>query len=374
MISNRVKIFFISFSIVIFQLPFFITNVNAGVFPKDSWEIASPESQGVNSKKLEEAMAYLKSICGKDGVSQAVVVRNGYVIWKGNDIDNVHNVYSCTKSFTSTVLGLLIDDGKCNLGTLAKDYVPGLNKHYPTLTLQHFTTLTSGYEAVYKRAPFDPDFPLFESGAKFHYGDSSMNQFANVLTRIAGEPIEELFKRRIANPCCMHPDKWHWGNFGVVDSILVNGGSGSQSKGMHISAQELARFGLLFLNRGNWNGNQLISAKWVEQATSAQVDTSVPLYKQRAWYTSLIGAYGFNWWVNGVRRDGKRKWSQAPPKTAAVQGNHNNYCFIVPEWEMVIVRLGTDIRINNALYNNFFAKLKLAITKTEENRKENPSN
>lgn len=365
MIKNRVKFLFISFSIVLCQFLFFIINVNAGVFPKEIWEVASPESQGVNSEKLEEAMAYLKSICGKDGVSQAVVVRNGYVIWKGSYIDKMHNIFSCTKSFTSTVLGLLIDDGKCSLETLAKDYVPSLKKRYPTLTLRHFTTLTSGYEAVHKTTPFSPDIPLFESGTKFHYGDTSMNQFANVLTRIAGEPIEELFKRRIAEPCGLNLEKWRWGNFGVVDGLLVNGGSGSQSKGMHISAQELARFGLLFLNRGKWNGNQLISAEWVEQATSAQVHTYVPPYKRRAWYTSLIGAYGFNWWVNGARRDGKLRWPQAPPKTAAVQGNYNNYCFIVPEWEMVIVRLGTDRRINNDLYNNFFAILKLAINKIE---------
>ena len=137
---------------------------------------------------------------------------------------------------------------------------------------------------------------------------------------------------------------------------------------MHISAQELARFGLLFLNRGKWNGNQLISAEWVEQATSAQVDAFVPPYKRRAWYTSLIGAYGFNWWVNGMKRDGKRMWSQAPPKPAAVQGNHNNYCFVVPEWDMVIVRLGTDRPINSNLYNNFFAKLKMAF----KNKKNTP--
>ncbi len=93
------------------------------------------------------------------------------------------------------------------------------------------------------------------------------------------------------------------------------------------------------------------------------MDTSVPPYNRRAWYTGLTGAYGFNWWVNGVRRDGKPRWPQAPSKTAAVQGNYNNYCFVVPEWEMVIVRLGTDRRINNDLYNNFFAKLKLAIKK-----------
>ena len=358
------------FQINIKYVPFIIVftfvnvfSLHGGVFPENDWEIASPESQNIHSEKLEDAMAYLKSICGNDGINQTLVIRNGYIIWQGDEIDKVHNVYSCTKSFISAVLGLLIDDGKCSLETLAKDYVQNLDQDYPKLILKHFTTLTSGYESFGKKTPFSPDFPLFESGTKFHYGDASMNQFANVLTRIAGEPIMDLFKQRIADPIGMDPKGWHWGDFGIVDGMLVNGGSGSQSKGMYISAREFARFGLLFLNRGKWAVRQLISAKWVEAATYNQVDTTIQPYDKRAWYTSLIGAYGFNWWTNGIRRDGQRRWPAAPPKTAAAQGNHNNYCFIIPEWQMVIVRLGTDRRNNTELYKEFFEKMKLAIEK-----------
>jgi CubicO group peptidase (beta-lactamase class C family) len=340
-----------------------VFNLYGGVFPENDWEIASPESQNTDSEKLEDAMVHLKRICGNDGIKQTLVIRNGYIIWQGDEIDKVHNVYSCTKTFTSTVLGLLIDDGKCGLETFAKDYIQSLSKHYNKLTLKHFATLTSGYESFSKKSPFAPNFPLFEPGTKFHYGDASMNQFANVLTRIAGEPIGDLFKRRIADPIGMNPKGWRWGDFGIVDGILVNGGSGSQSQGMHISAREFARFGLLFLNRGNWDGRQLISVKWVQEATSSQVDTTIQPYNERAWYTSLIGAYGFNWWTNGFRRDGQRRWPAAPPKTAAAQGNYNNYCFIFPEWQMVIVRLGADRRINNELYKHFFEKIKLAIKK-----------
>ncbi len=361
MFNKKINLFFLPFIILLFQLFVLNTILFAGVFPQNDWIVTSPESQGVNSEKLEKAMSYLESICGKDGVSQSMVIRNGYLIWKGTDTDKMHNVYSCTKTFTGTVLGLLIDDGKCSLETKAKDYIQELGKFYPDLTLRHFTTLTSGYESFGRRSPFIQDFPLFESGTKFHYCDSSMNQFANVLTQIAQEPVKDIFKRRIADPIGMDPSKWRWEDFGIVDGLLVNGGSGSQAKGIHISAREFARFGLLFLNSGNWNGKQLISKKWVEQATSPRVDVSIPPYNHRAWYTGLIGAYGFNWWVNGKRRDGKRRWPDAPTKTAAAQGNYNNYCFIIPEWSMVFVRMGTDKRINNDLYTYFFAKLRLAI-------------
>jgi CubicO group peptidase (beta-lactamase class C family) len=334
----------------------------AGVFPGTSWKEVTPESQGVSSDKLEEALGYLASICHADGVRQTMVIRNGYLIWKGDDINKVHDVFSCTKTFTSTVLGLLISDKKCSLATLARDWVPSLNRYYPELTLLHFTTLTSGYESFNRKWPFDPSKPLFKPGSRFHYGDASMNQFANVLTRIAGEPLDELFKRRVADQIGMDTKEWWWGDFGSLDGLRVNGGSGGQSRGMHISARQFARFGLLFLNDGAWAGKQLISADWVKLATSPQVSPSIAPYDPKAWYSGLIGAYGFNWWVNGIRQDGRRMWPSASSATAAAQGNYNNICFIVPDWDMVIVRLGTDGRINNSLYDNFFAKMRLAIS------------
>ncbi len=76
-----------------------------------------------------------------------MIVRNGYLIWKGSNVDKVHGVWSLTKSFTSTALGLLIDDGKTTLDTKARDIIPDMGDHYPELCLRHFTTMTSGYRA-----------------------------------------------------------------------------------------------------------------------------------------------------------------------------------------------------------------------------------
>ncbi|NQT84996.1 beta-lactamase family protein, partial [bacterium] len=223
-------------------------------FPGKNWEEATPESQGVDSTKLNAAVSYLKSHAGRDGVKELVIIRNGYMIWKGSNIDKVHGVWSLTKSFTSTVLGLLIDDGKATLDTPAKDSLPSMATTYPAVTLRHFTTMTSGYYAVgdeprgsYKHGPsltpFTPGTtPLFTPpGSKYAYWDSAMNQFANVLAHIAGEPIEDLFKRKIADPIGMNRAKWDWGDFGAVGGIVVNGGSGNSGKHIMISARELAR-------------------------------------------------------------------------------------------------------------------------------------
>ena len=129
----------------------------------------------------------------------------------------------------------------------------------------------------------------------------------------------------------------------------------------------MARFGYLFLNRGNWNGKQLISAEWVDTATSVQVQPSVP----DALPTSTrqgSGVYGYHWWPNGTRPDGTRRWSEAPFGTYGRSGHNNNDLFVLPAWNMVIVRLGLDERkssggfpISNDIYSEFFKRLGASI-------------
>ncbi len=322
------------------------------VFPSGDWKQATPQSQGVDAAKLDEAVEYLRANSGPDGVDQVLIVRNGFAIWQGPEIDKVHGIWSCTKSFTSTVLGLLIDDGKATLDTLAKDYVPSMAATYPEVTLRHFTTMTSGYRAVgdeprgtYRhgpsQTPFDPcSTPLFPPGTQYAYWDSAMNQFGNVLTQIAGESMEKLFRRRIAEPIEMNPDQWRWGDFGEIDGVVVNGGSGNSNNHIFISARQMARLGLLFLNDGNWNGRQVISAEWVRMATHNQVPTTLGLWPDSA--ADGRGIYGFNWWTNGIRVDGTRKWPGVPDGAFAASGYNNNDMFVIPEWNMVVVRLGLD--------------------------------
>jgi CubicO group peptidase (beta-lactamase class C family) len=190
-----------------------------------------------------------------------------------------------------------------------------------------------------------------------------MNQFGNVLARIAGEPIEDLFKRRIADPIGMDRKEWDWGDFGTVDGFTVNGGSGNCNHHVFISARQIARLGHLFLNRGNWDGRQLISARWVDDATKPHVPASVAVWPDSG--ADGRGTYGFNWWTNGVKSDGQRKWPGAPLGTYAASGYNNNDMFVIPEWNMVIVRLGLDQaqrRITDATYSSFIEQVGKAIT------------
>ncbi|MDR8389687.1 beta-lactamase family protein [Aliifodinibius sp. S!AR15-10] len=345
------------------------------IFPGDKWVKSAPELQGIDSTKLKEAIRFLEENSGFDGVKELMVVRNGYLIWEGEEVDKVHGVWSVTKSFTSTVLGLLIGDGKANLNTHAKDIIPEMNDNYPNLELRHFTTMTSGYRAQGDEprgdythgpsaTPFIPGNPLFiPPGSKYAYWDSAMNQFANILTRIAGEPLEDFLKRRVFDPIGVNPDQWRWGDFGKFGGYKINGGAGNHGNHIFISAREIARVGHLFLNHGNWDGKQLIPEDWVQKASAVQVPSSLPLGHSESGLEGS-GVYGFNWWVNGIKPNGERKWPHAPNETFSAWGHNNNNLFIIPEWNMVLVRLGmdqSDKEITDKINSQFLQKIGEAI-------------
>jgi CubicO group peptidase (beta-lactamase class C family) len=334
------------------------------------WERSSPEREGMDPGKVAAAVRYLEHHSARDGATQLVIVRDGRLVWEGPNSAAAHGVWSMTKSFTSSVLGLLIDDGKATLDTLARDHVPAVARSYPALRLRHFATMTSGYRAAgdepkgtYRHGPSEtplvPAAPIFEPGSKYLYWDSAMNQFGHVLTRIAGESMSALFRRRIAEPIGMR--EWHWGDIGVHEGLTVNGGAGNYGM-MHISAREIAKFGELFRNGGAWNGRQLIARRWVEEATRAQVTVATSQESPVAG----TGVYGFNWWVNGTAPDGNRKWPGAPPGTFSASGHNNNDMFVVPEWRMVVVRLGLDQddrEVTDRDYGEFLRLLGEAIRK-----------
>jgi len=357
------------------------------VFPGSDWDELSPESVGVDSQKLTVALDYLGAHTGRDGLAKAIVVRDGYLIWQGAKADQMQGVWSITKSFTNAVLGVLYDDGVASLDTLAYPYAPTLRQHYATVTLRHFATMTSGYRAVgdddvsygQSATPFYPAAPLFAPpGSAFAYWDSAANEYAYVLSQIAREPLERVFERRIATFIGMSRDSWRWDNYGRVDGIVVNGGAGNQAM-MSISAKQLGRFGHLFLNRGRWNGRQVLSEWWVDQSMALQVPTGIPLGSCKVSDFDGRGIFGLlAWWTNGILPDvryganctgyvasAQRHWPDAPIGTRALIGYNNNRMFVIPEWRMVVVRLGLDQQdgaVSEEVYNNFLEKIGDAIT------------
>ena len=341
-------------------------------FPGTSWAERSPKSQGVDAESLQAALRHLEGFSGEDGVRETVVIRNGYVIYRGDRADTSHGTWSVSKSIASTALGLLVEDGKAALDARASTVEPILEGRYADVTLRHFATMTSGYNADgpnrwgepsadWSVTPYDVSAPLFEPGTAFAYWDEAMIVFGRVLTRLAGEELYDLVDRRIMAPIGVRD--WSWWAEDSLDGTAVNYGA----TGVALSPLDLARFGHLFLNEGNWAGEQLLDSAWVRQAMRAQVPASLALADTDRQDLDGRGLYGFNWWTNGVNAGGERSMPDAPPGLYYASGFNNNMCFVIPEWDMVVVRMGEDGNPPEGkipAYNGFFRELAKAVRRS----------
>jgi len=330
------------------------------VFPKENWQTSSPEAQGVDSKKMQAALEYLESNCYENGNREVLIIKNGYVIYDGGQTDSLHNIYSCSKTFTSTVLGKMIEEGKLSLDEKAAKYEPILQDQYANITFRHFTSMTSGYSAVgdtrwpdndyadWSWTVYEPDTPYFTPGTAYAYWDEAQMMFGRVLTQVLQQPMEKYLKEKVTNSLEM---EWHWGTEKSLGDIPINNGC----TGVIINAKNLARWGWLFANEGQWKGQQILSADWVKKATSVQVPASLPLGETDRKNLVGSGCYGFNWWINGEMVDGNMKLPGAPEDCYFASGFNNNKCFVLPSWKMVVIRMGEDGNIENAdaVYGQF---------------------
>ena len=311
------------------------------VYPGESWLRTIPETVGIDPVVLDSALAYLKTHCKEDGLEEVMVIRHGRLAWAGDSIEKVHDIWSCTKSFTATAAGLMIEEGLIELDQPAMEHEPLLRELYPEVTYRHFLTMTSGYDAVgdsrwgepsqdWSWTPYVPAPPLSAPGTAYTYWDEAMIMAGRALTQAAGMSLNDYLDARVFQKIGIAKREW-WGEGKVgSDSVKINFGG----TGLKMSAAEQARFGLLYLKGGRWKGEQIVPAKWVAAATSNQVPADLALGDTDRRDTDGRGTYGYNWWVIPATDD--------HPAAAYTSGLNHNVCMIVPDWDMVVVRMGVD--------------------------------
>ena len=345
------------------------------------WERRAPAAMGFDATKLDSAIAFAASreinwpkdmaqrlresvarepypaILGpyKDrGVSSGIILRRGYIVAEWGDTNRIDMTYSVAKSYLATVAGLAYDDKLMpNLdepvGRRVQD--GGFDSpHNAKITWRMLLNQNSEWEGVLWDKPDVADRrngydrALQEPGSVYEYNDVRVNRTALALLRLYERPLPEVLAERIMTP--IGATRWNW--YGYENSSVdvqgrriqsVSGGS-HWGGGFWATTQDHARFGLLMLNHGAWNGQQLLSKTWIEQATT----------------TSAVRAgYGFLWWLNTPERP---SYSRATPRSYFARGAGGNTIWICPELDMVVV---VRWLADNA-QNEFFGRVIGAVT------------
>lgn len=232
-------------------------------------------------------------------VHSLVVLRDGETIarhwWEPYRASSIQLVYSLSKSFTSTAIGLLVAEGKVALTDRVADFFPeavpeSANDHLRSLTLWHLLTMSVGRttdsfgDMISRDQPwiksfFQGDFQ-FPPGSRFLYDTGATYMAARILYRITGQTLTEYLEPRLFRPLGIDETEW------LTDPEGVDiGGSG-----LHITTEAIAKLGQLYLQKGRWDGQQVVPAEWVAAATARQVDNSE--FGAGDW----AEGYGFQFW------------------------------------------------------------------------------
>lgn len=325
-------------------------------FPGEDWELATPESEGINSLRLAAAIDSL----GKDfnlSRRSLAIVRNGRMVWQSPAIESLYPVRSVTKSFTSTALGLLIDDGAVTLDTKVASILPALTAEYPDVDFEHLATMTSGYHASYS-APWVPLSPYAAPGAEYNYANPPMDLMSSAMTQIAGESIADLFQRRIGDPIGI--TRLQWPTLNPPGSVAAVNRGGDE---LWVSPSDAARLGHLFLNRGEWDGQQLLGADWVDEATRIQVP--INMYQPEDDIGIGPGIYGYNWWISGESPGGWRLVPSLPDDAYFASGDGDNLLFVVPQWDLIVAKTAYSDPIDVSVWDAFFRQVGNAVSPAE---------
>lgn len=269
-------------------------------WPTKGWRTASPESQGVDSNLLENMlnMIFKKNLY----IDSVLVVRNGYIVldaysYRGHS-DDTHNIYSCTKSVISALIGIAIDKGYIKnvnqpvLDFFKKRDAENLDANKKAMTLEHLLTMTTGLECrdsyLYKWidvmemswstdwVQFVIDLPMAKSpGTRFEYCNGASFLLSAILQEQTGMNAVTFADKHLFGPLGISDVTWPSNSQGITIGYSE----------LYMRPQDMAKIGYLYLNDGLWDGKRIISSQWIKASTRKHIAAT------------LLPGYGYQWWI-----------------------------------------------------------------------------
>ena len=280
-----------------------------------------PEAQGVSSAQIRK---FIEAADQKvNSMHSFMLVRHGHVVaeawWAPESPDKPHILWSLSKSFTSTAVGLAVAEGKLSIDDqvlkfFPEDAPPEPSNNLKSMRIRDLLTMNAGHqdelnwrEAKHWAKAFLAHPVPHKPGTHFRYNTPATYMLSAIVQKVTGQTVLEYLTPRLFEPLGVQQPTWETSPQGT--SI---GGYG-----LYLRTKDIAKFGQLYLQKGRWKGKQLIPAKWIERATSKQVSNGSDPTKD--WDQG----YGFQFWRcrhNAYRGDGK----------------DGQFCIVLPEQDAVI--------------------------------------
>ncbi len=260
--------------------------------PQETWEqYRTPEEAGWSSQKLEQAKRLYDSL----DAAAFMVVYDGKVLVSWGDVERRFMCHSVRKSLLSALYGTHVDDRSIDLTkTLAElniDDKSPLTATEKQATIRDLLKARSGvyHPAAYETQSMKARRPNRGSHLRdtfWYYNNWDFNALGTIFEQETGTDIFEDFKNRIADPLQME-------DYRLIDGYhhLEAEHSIHPAYPFKMSARDMARFGLLYLREGKWNGKQIISKEWIKESTASYSDAG------------NRGGYGYLWWISGEFKD-----------------------------------------------------------------------
>ncbi len=284
---------------------------------------SSPESQGVSSKAIRQFIAAANA--SGLGWHSFMLMRHGYVVaegwWKPFEPSSTHTLYSLSKSFTSTAIGLLVKDNKLNIEDKVISFFPDespatSDDNLKQMKVKHLLTMNTGHgeDTLPKlwasgdawTKTFLAQKVDFVPGTHFLYNTGATYMLGAIVYKITGKTLKEFLKTRLFQSLDIQGYDWETSPQGL----------NTAGYGLRVKTEDIAKFGQLYLQNGKWNGKEILSEAWVKDATSYQT-------KSQDGNGDWSQGYGYQFW-------------RCKPGFYRGDGAYGQFCIVMPEQDAVL--------------------------------------
>lgn len=289
---------------------------------------SSPEEQGIPAQAISSFLAAVE----REGLElhSLMLLRRGHVVaegwWHPYDADGVHLLYSLSKSFTVTAVGMAVEESLLSVEDSVISFFPDdapetVGEHLATMKVKHLLSMATGHvtDTIDRIIPSDNWAKTFLAippdkapGSVFCYNNGSTYMLSAMLHKLTGASLIEYLKPRLLEPLGIEKARWQENSQGIQLGF----------SGLHVTTDAIAKFGQLYLQKGTWQDQQLIPEAWVEAAVTKHITSASP--GQEANKVDWQQGYGYQFWRcrHGAYRG---------------DGAFGQFCVVLPEQDAVFV-------------------------------------